>query len=112
MTEVDLIQLVAQNYTKKQLESHQQNNAHLKEELKKQIFKLNVKEITKVWYAFSKFIKNQCNSKMKTVDTQLIGIFLGDGKFYPSPDYLEAGNFKLHRDIYKDINSQELSMYR
>ena len=104
MTELDVIQLVAQNHTKKQMETHSQKSGIIKEELKKQIFKQNVRQITKVWYAFSKFVKNQCEQKNKTVDTQLIGIFVPDNsvgcKFYPSPEYLEAGNFKMHKDIY------------
>ena len=41
----------------------------------------------------------------------MIGIFVPENtaacRFYPSPDYLEAGNFKMHRDIYQQMNSQD-----
>ena len=84
------------------METHSQKNGIIKEELKKQIFKQNMKQINKVWYAFSKYVKNQCEEKNKTVDTHLIGSFLPDGNFYPSPDYLEAGNFKVHRDLVRE----------
>lgn len=35
MTELDVIQLVAQNHTKKQMETHSQKSGIIKEELKK-----------------------------------------------------------------------------
>jgi hypothetical protein len=47
---------------------------------------------------------------MKTVETNLIGAFVYDPsvscKFYPSPEYLEAGNFRPHRDILSEVNGQ------
>ena len=70
----------------------------------------NLKKVTRVWSAFSKFLKSQVVDKQKTVDTNLIGIFtpqqdpssalsgitsLADVLFAPSPDFLEAGKFKV-----------------
>ena len=90
------------------METHSQKSGIMKEELRRQINSQSMKQITKVWYAFSKFIKNQCEYKMKTVETNLIGAFVYDHaancKFYPSPEYLEAGNFRPHRDIISEVN--------
>ena len=53
----------------------------------------------RVWVGFTKFIKSQCSNKKRSVDTSLIGLFMPDenGKviYMPSPDFLEAGKFKL-----------------
>lgn len=52
----------------------------------------------------------------RSVDTNLIGVFLKEKvglsgetrvRFYPSPEYLEAGKFKLLREILKEKGSQD-----
>jgi len=59
----------------------------------------NTAKALKVWYAFVKFVKNQVTVNGRLVDTQLIGLFgkdqNGDVLYMPSPDYLEAGKYKL-----------------
>ena len=61
----------------------------------------NVQRINKVWQAFVKFVKNQVSVNGRVVDTSLIGIFYNDAQrqisFMPSPDFLDAGKFKLQR---------------
>lgn len=61
----------------------------------------NVQRINKVWQAFVKFVKSQVVVNGRVVDTCLIGLFFNDSNrqitFMPSPDYLEAGKFKLQR---------------
>ena len=61
----------------------------------------NANRVLKVWLSFCKFIKNQVTVNGRLVDTQLIGLFgkdaYGDVIYMPSPDYLEAGKFKLQR---------------
>lgn len=61
-----------------------------------------------MWQAFSKFIKNQVEIKNKVVDTKLIGLFSpsNDRKcvIYPSPEYLEAGRFKLQKQFLVETN--------
>ena len=58
----------------------------------------NVQRINKVWQAFIKFVKNQLTNG-RVVDTTLIGLFFNDTNrqisFMPSPDFLDAGKFKL-----------------
>tara|TARA_B100000787_G_C15988353_1_gene204709 strand:- start:150 stop:428 length:279 start_codon:yes stop_codon:yes gene_type:complete len=56
---------------------------------------------TRVWTAFTKFIRSQCCNKNRAVDTQLIGLFIpANGKvtYMPDSDFLEAGKFKLQRN--------------
>jgi len=59
----------------------------------------NAQRITKVWLAFVKFIKSQVMINGRLVDTGLIGLFFLDSRrevtFMPSPEFLEAGKFKL-----------------
>ena len=59
----------------------------------------NVQRINKVWQAFIKFVKNQVVVNGRVVDTTLIGLFFNDSNrqisFMPSPDFLDAGKFKL-----------------
>ena len=56
-----------------------------------------------MWFAFVKFIKNQVTVNGRLVDTQLVGLFYRDNNndgnvvYMPSPEYLEAGKFKLSR---------------
>ena len=62
----------------------------------------NMAKCIKLWQAFVKFVKNQVQVNGRLVDTQLIGLFgksqpEGDIFFMPSPDYLEAGKFKVQR---------------
>ena len=61
----------------------------------------NTAKVLKVWYAFVKFCKNQITVNGRLVDTTLVGLFAkdanGDIMFLPSPDYLEAGKFKLQK---------------
>ena len=67
----------------------------------KRIMEENVQRINKVWLAFSKFVKNQVVTNGRVVDTGLIGLFYNDSSrqvsYMPSPDYLDAGKFKLQR---------------
>ena len=54
----------------------------------------------RVWSAFTKFIKSQCQDKQKAVDTQICGVFIPDQdniQFMPLPSFLEAGKFKLQK---------------
>lgn len=51
-----------------------------------------------VWHAFEKFLFRQVCEKAKTVDTVVIGIFKqteGQVHYYPQPDFVELGKFKL-----------------
>ena len=63
----------------------------------------NLQKVQKVWFSFVKFVKNQVTVNGRLVDTQLIGYFLRDNTdggnvvFMPSPEYLEAGKFRLSR---------------
>lgn len=65
----------------------------------KRIMEENMQRINKVWLAFSKFVKNQVVTNGRVVDTGLIGLFYNDSlrqvSYMPSPDYLDAGKFKL-----------------
>ena len=65
----------------------------------KRIMSENVAKALKVWYSFVKYIKSQVTVSNRLVDTQLIGVFFkdsfGDVTYMPSPDFLEAGKFKL-----------------
>ena len=64
--------------------------------------------MAKVWQAFSKYVKSQSLDKGRVVDTTLIGTFMPDANqnciFLPSPEYLEAGKFKLPKSIMTEIN--------
>jgi hypothetical protein len=42
----------------------------------KSIFANIMKKLAKVWRAFGKFLKNQCELKGKAVDTQILGLFM------------------------------------
>ena len=68
----------------------------------------NVQRINKVWQAFIKFVKNQLTNG-RVVDTTLIGLFFNDTNrqisFMPSPDFLDAGKFKLQRGVKSYIDS-------
>ena len=66
----------------------------------KRLMAENMAKCIKLWQAFVKFVKNQVQVNGRLVDTQLIGLFCksqpeGDIFFMPSPDYLEAGKFKV-----------------
>ena len=67
----------------------------------KKLMAENIAKSLKVWYSFVKFVKNQVTVNGRLVDTQLIGLFgkdvNGNALFMPSPDFLEAGKFKLQR---------------
>mmetsp|Transcript_8219 Transcript_8219/g.9949 ORF Transcript_8219/g.9949 Transcript_8219/m.9949 type:complete len:295 (+) Transcript_8219:152-1036(+) len=69
----------------------------------KRLMAENTAKVIKVWYSFVKFVKNQVTVNGRLVDTSLIGLFLkdanGDVMYMPSPDYLEAGKFKLQRGM-------------
>lgn len=63
----------------------------------------NYTKALQVWNAFAKYIKSQCATKCRAVDTQLMGVFLppDDGgcvRYMPLPSFLEAGKFKLQRN--------------
>lgn len=65
----------------------------------KRLMAENIAKTLKVWYSFVKFVKNQVTVNGRLVDTQLIGLFgkdaSGNALYMPSPDFLEAGKFKL-----------------
>ena len=80
----------------------------------KAIFANILKKLAKVWRAFSKFLKNQCESKGKAVDTQILGLFMmKEGtqtiSLYPSPEFLEAGKFKLPKFMNQQMMDQNVS---
>lgn len=53
-----------------------------------------------VWHAFEKFLYRQVIEKSKSVDTQVMGIFKPmpeQVQYYPQPDFLELGKFKLKK---------------
>lgn len=69
----------------------------------KRLMAENTAKVIKVWYSFVKFIKNQVTVNGRLVDTTIIGLFgrdqNGDIMYMPSPDYLEAGKFKLQKGM-------------
>ena len=80
----------------------------------KAIFANILKKLAKVWRAFSKFLKNQCEIKGKAVDTQILGLFImKEGTqticLYPSPEFLEAGKFKLPKFMNQQMMDQNVS---
>ena len=79
----------------------------------KRLMAENIAKTLKVWYSFVKFVKNQVTVNGRLVDTQLIGLFgrdaNGNAQFMPSPDYLQAGKFKLQRGQGSLFNSLGLS---
>ena len=110
MTEKDLIRQVASNITKEALiktKKAEDGSADVGGEKldakavsdSKSIMSENLAKALKVWYSFVKFVKNQVTVNGRMVDTTLIGLFgkdeNGDVFYMPSPDYLEAGKFKL-----------------
>ena len=71
----------------------------------------NTQRANKVWAAFVKFIRNQTIVNGRLVDTQLIGFFAkndnGNGvSYWPSPDFLEAGKFKLQRGLGSVVSEE------
>tara|TARA_B110000285_G_C15060740_1_gene582231 strand:+ start:234 stop:557 length:324 start_codon:yes stop_codon:yes gene_type:complete len=73
-----------------------------------------MKKLAKVWRAFSKFLKNQCELKGKAVDTQIMGLFLmKEGTqtlcLYPSPEFLDAGKFKLPKFMRQQMMEKNMS---
>ena len=92
MTEADLFRQVASSITKKKVQDIE--NA-------KQVFADHLRNVTKSWKAFTKFVKSQCE-KQKGVDTQVLGLMIPKGdkvELFPSPDLMEAGKFKLPKYI-------------
>lgn len=80
----------------------------------KAIFANILKKLAKVWRAFSKFLKNQCENKGKAVDTQILGLFMmKEGTqticLYPSPEFQEAGKFKLPKFMNQQMMDQNVS---
>lgn len=111
MTEADLFRQVASSITKKKV--HDIENA-------KSVFAEHLRNITKTWKSFSKFVKSQCE-KQRGVDTQVLGLMIPKGEkieLFPSPDLMEVGKFKLpkyirqmmieenssYEDLYKKLN--------
>lgn len=57
---------------------------------------------TKVWQAFEKLLYDQVVNKGRLVDSQLAGLFFRlptqqHVTFMPSPEYVDAGKFKVQR---------------
>ena len=99
-----MIRQVASNITKEALISFKNDESKLNDKAasdSKKLMSENISRALRVWYAFVKFIKNQVTVNGRLVDTSLIGLFgkdsYGDIQYMPSPDYLEAGKFKLQR---------------
>ena len=123
ITEKDLIRQIASNYTKEALIVTKQRATdedidvgETEQKLKstnagegKKLMADNVQRINKVWQAFIKFVKNQVVVNGRVVDTTLIGLFFNDSNrqisFMPSPDFLDAGKFKLQRGVKSYIDS-------
>ena len=106
LTEKDLIRQVASNMTKQAIVVQKTTDDGTTEKLKaggdsKRLMAENTAKVLKVWHAFVKFCKNQITVNGRLVDTTLVGLFAkdanGDVMFMPSPDYLEAGKFKLQK---------------
>lgn len=57
ISEQELVNFVAQSMTKKQMVVHLKKSTKIKQELSKWIFNQSLKQLAKVWSAFSKFIK-------------------------------------------------------
>ena len=54
----------------------------------------------------------QCHEKGMNVDTNIIGLFTAENQkiqYIPCPEYLEAGRFKLTRDIRDKMNEKGYS---
>lgn len=97
-----MIRQVASNITKEALVSSKNDAEKLQGKAvndSKKLMSENISRTLKVWYALVKFVKNQVTVNGRLVDTQLVGLFgkdeYGDVQYMPSPDYLEAGKFKL-----------------
>ena len=104
LTEKELIRQVASNMTKEAITVQKTTDDGTTEKLKaggdsKRLMAENTAKVIKVWYSFVKFCKNQVTVNGRLVDTTIVGLFgkdaNGDVIYMPSPDYLEAGKFKL-----------------
>ena len=106
LTEKELIRQVASNMTKELITVQKSTSDGKTEKLKaggdsKRLMAENMAKVIKVWQAFVKFCKNQVTVNGRLVDTTIVGLFAkdanGDVMYMPSPDYLEAGKFKLQK---------------
>ena len=83
----------------------------------KRLMMENLNKVQKVWYAFTKFIRNQVTVNGRLVDTQIFGLFYRDNDdsgnvvFMPSVEYLEAGKFKLSKTNNETVASLPLEQY-
>ena len=76
----------------------------------KQKFNAYFSSIYKCFSSFSKYLKTQIEDKNKSVDTQIMGVFIKEDdqtRFYPTVQFLEAGKFKLPRDILKQKGNDD-----
>ena len=106
LTEKELVRQVASNMTKEALVVTKTGEEGNTEKLKvvtdsRRLMAENTAKVIKVWYSFVKFVKNQVTVNGRMVDTTLIGLFAkdenGDVIYLPSPDFLDAGKFKLQK---------------
>jgi len=109
MTERDLLRQIASNLTKEEIQRTNQSPENAKVH-----FTEHLQSCNKVWQSFEKFIFDQVCKKNRMVDTQLCGIFFkinsqASVQFLPSPDYLEAGKFKISRHA-KMVDTQNLNL--
>lgn len=110
LTEKELIQQLAKSYTKK-FATEESPESELGNS--KQAFAVHFNNILKVWLAFCKFLRSQIDEKQVSVDTVVAGLFLRQVQdesvvitFLPSPEYLEAGKFKLPREVLKEKGAE------
>jgi len=79
----------------------------------KEVFTAQIRLATKVHLAFCKALKKTLVDVQKPIDTTIIGIFKpGDQiKFYPSPEYIEAGRFKQAKWLRQEVEEAESQDY-
>ena len=78
------------------------------------MFNSQLKLATKVHIAFCKALKKTLVDVQKPIDTTIIGIFKpGDQiKFYPSPEFVEAGRFKQAKWLKKEVDESGCEGYK
>ena len=118
LSEKDLLQQLASTYTKREMHGEKDDGeasrASVDLMMTKSKFNAHLKTLGKLWQAFSKYIKNQVQEKQRSVDTTIFGVFMKDGdklRFLASPEYLEAGKFRLPRDVLKEKGSEDYSKF-
>lgn len=77
------------------------------------MFAEHLKCVTKVFQATKKVLHSSLKIKEKPIDTGFIGFFLPGEcvTWYPSPDYIEAGRFKLPKWLRQQKQESEHDSY-